>query len=205
MIAIIDYGMGNLKSVYNAFCSLGAEVCITSDARRVAAAKHVVLPGVGAFGDAMRELDERNLIDVLKKSIHENKPFLGICLGFQLLFEESEENKGIQGLGVLPGRVKRFDILSFSEPLKIPHMGWNTVAIGKDTCPLMCNVPDEAYFYFVHSFYVESNERDIYLAETNYGIPFMSMAWNNMIFGAQFHPEKSQDVGLKILKNFMEL
>ena len=206
MIVIVDYGMGNLKSVSNAFDAIGNPVRITSSPEVIQSATKVILPGVGAFGDAMRELKKRNLVSVLKETIEKKKPFLGICLGLQLLFEKSEESKDTSGLSIFSGTVKRFDFSSLQQPIKIPHMGWNTATIKKRECPLTKNVPDDAFFYFVHSYYADTSNTDIHLAETIYGnVTFSSMLWKDTIFAAQFHPEKSQDVGLEILENFVRL
>jgi glutamine amidotransferase len=203
MIVIIDYGMGNLKSVFNAFCALGATVSVSSDPSLILNADRIVLPGVGAFGDAMAELKSRNLTSVIDEVIARKKPFLGICLGLQLLYASSEENYGIAGLNILDGSVKKF-LFSSGEKRKVPHMGWNSVAIKNEKCPLLKGVAQNAFFYFVHSYYAELDSRYT-LASTEYGIDFSSIVWKDNVFATQFHPEKSQDAGLTVLKNFMEL
>ena len=204
MNVIVDYGMGNLKSVYNALCSLDQDVRVTSKPDDLSDAQRIILPGVGAFGDAMRELEERGLKKPLQNFLHSGKPFLGICLGLQLLFEKSEENPESDGLGFFPGAIKRFDFADLPGT-KVPHMGWNTVMIQKNACPLTRFLDDETYFYFVHSFYAESDNCDHVLATTSYGIDFASMLWKDNVYAAQFHPEKSQQGGLTLLRNFTEL
>ncbi len=206
MIALVDYGMGNLKSVFNAFNAIGRKVVITSSSDVIASCNKVVLPGVGAFGDAMRELKKRNLVSVLKQTIDQKKPFLGICLGLQLLFEKSDESTDIEGLSIFRGIVKRFVFNKPESPAKIPHMGWNTADIKKDGCPLTKDIPNNAFFYFLHSYYIDATNTDIGLAITEYGnIKFSSMIWKDNVFAAQFHPEKSQEVGLNILGNFVKI
>lgn len=206
MIALVDYGMGNLKSVFNAFEALGEKVRVTSNPEVIQSASKVILPGVGAFGDAMGELEKRNLVSVIKETIKKNKPFLGVCLGLQLLFEKSNESEGISGLSIFPGTIKRFHFNAPLQSLKIPHMGWNIVTIKRSECPLIQGVPHNAYFYFVHSFYADTDNEEINLAATQYGgVTFSSMVWKDSVFATQFHPEKSQDVGLKILNNFVRL
>jgi imidazole glycerol-phosphate synthase subunit HisH len=205
MIAIIDYGMGNIRSVEKGFLKVGADVKITSDPKVIADANGVVLPGVGAFRDCMANLDKLKLIDVIKKEIDKGKPFLGICLGLQLLFTESEEFGICEGLNIFPGRVSRFNFdslpVSPSGRLKIPHMGWNTAKIARRP-PIFEEIPDESYFYFVHSFYVIPEDMGIAATTTDYGINFVSMIWKDNVFATQFHPEKSQKMGLKILRGF---
>jgi glutamine amidotransferase len=204
MIAIIDYGMGNLRSVEKALQKLGAEVKITSEPEKILEAGKVVLPGVGAFRDAINELKKLRLTQVLIESIKSNKPFLGICLGMQLLFTKSEEGGDIRGLDIISGRVKRFSV---DYRLKIPHIGWNRIKIAQDKrdCPLLKDIPDGSYMYFAHSYYVQPDIKDVTITQTNYGVNFSSMIWDNSIFGVQFHPEKSQRLGLKILENFVNL
>ncbi len=201
MIVIIDYGMGNLKSVYNAFRSLDIDCKISSSPEDIYNAKGVVLPGVGAFPICMENLKKLNLIDPIKEVVLK-KPFLGICLGLQLLFEESDEFGPVKGLGVLPGKVKRFpDNISFEgERLKVPHMGWSEIKKVKDT-KILEDIKDNSFFYFVHSYYVETEE-SIVATKTFYGIDFTSSIAVDNLFACQFHPEKSQSLGLKILKNF---
>lgn len=199
MIAIIDYGMGNLRSVEKAFEKIGAKALVTRDIVKIDEAQAIVLPGVGAFKDCMDNLEKFDLIPVLKGSIRSGKPFLGICLGLQLLFSYSEEGLGREGLDLLKGRVKRFQ-----SDLKIPQMGWNQISIKKES-PLLKGVKDDAYLYFVHSYYVEPEEKDVILTQTFYGVNFVSSIEKGNIFATQFHPEKSQDIGLKILENFSKL
>lgn len=201
MIAIIDYGMGNLRSVQKGFETLGHAATITSDPAVIADAERVVLPGVGAFGDAMDELRRRKLVEPVRRSIESGKPFLGICLGLQLLFDVGYEGGRHEGLGVLPGEVVRFDLPA---EYKVPHMGWNQLAIRRPS-PLLEGVANGAHVYFVHSYYVVPREPEVIAAETNYPGPFTSMIWHENLFATQFHPEKSQADGLKILRNFAEL
>ncbi|MBT5027941.1 MAG: imidazole glycerol phosphate synthase subunit HisH [Nitrospinaceae bacterium] len=206
MIAIIDYGMGNLRSVQKGFEAVGAEAIITSDSQKIRSAKSVVLPGVGAFQDCMENLEKLNLIDTVCQSAQSGKPFLGICLGLQLLFNQSVEFGQVDGLGILPGKVVGFkDIPPGSgEPLKIPHMGWNTVRADPGYS-LFDSVPDESYFYFVHSYYIVPQDTEIVATTTSYGIDFVSGIHHENIHAFQFHPEKSQRLGLTILKNFSNL
>ena len=202
MIAIIDYGMGNLRSVQKAFERLGVDAAITSDASVADRADKIVLPGVGAIADAVAELKRTKLVDTIYKSIEIGKPFLGICLGFQALFESSEENGGTECLGVFKGTVRRFP----EDPkYVVPHMGWNDLSFKKDV-PIYRGLKPTDYVYFVHSYYVDPADPEIVATTTNYdNVDFCSsIAWNN-VFATQFHPEKSQDVGLRILKNFAEL
>lgn len=199
MIAIIDYGMGNLRSVQKAFEKIGAEAVVTSDEATIESASALVLPGVGAFGDAMANLREAGLVGSIYRAIEEGKPFLGICLGMQLLFEISEEMGVHQGLGVFKGRVMRFRV-----NLKVPHMGWNQIHIRRPDL-LLRGVADGSYVYFVHSYYVQPADPKIVLATTDYGIDYASIIGRDAIYGIQFHPEKSQDVGLMILHNFAKM
>ena len=203
MIAIIDYGMGNLRSVQKGFERVGHEAVVTRDLRVIDQASHVVLPGVGAFGDCMDNLARFELTEVIHRSIAKGKPFLGICLGYQLLFSESEEFGCHKGLGILAGKVKA--IPRPSDPgdtsFKIPHMGWNTIQVNTVAPPLRGIVSD-SYVYFVHSYYVEPADRVLVSTQTEYGIPFASSVWKDNIFATQWHPEKSQTVGLQVLKNF---
>jgi imidazole glycerol-phosphate synthase subunit HisH len=209
MIAIIDYGMGNLRSVQKGFERMGREAVVTSDAKTILSAGKVVLPGVGAFPDCMRNLEEYGLIDVVKQSINSGKPFLGICLGLQLLFTESEEFGISKGLDIIKGRVVRFKGPAFEtrdlklETLKVPHMGWNSVQI-KRRPPALADVPDNSNFYFVHSFHVVPDDKSVIATTTDYGFEFVSSIWKDNIFASQFHPEKSQALGLSILKHFGE-
>ena len=200
MIAVVDYGVGNLRSVYKAFEKCGFEATVTSDEKIINESKAIVLPGVGAFAQAMTELKKSGLDIVIKDNIKKDKPFLGICLGMQLLLTESEEFGHQEGLNIIPGKVKKFDL-----DLKIPHMGWNTIKFD-DSCPLLADVSKDAYMYFVHSYYVAPDNPEHIVTETEYGIKFTSMVWNRKnAFACQFHPEKSQDEGLKIIKAFGEL
>jgi len=203
MIAIVDYGMGNIRSVEKGFIKVGAEVRITSDPKVIADAKGIVLPGVGAFKDCMRNLDKLDLIELITKEVQKGKPFLGICLGLQLLFTESEEFGACKGMDLFKGKVVkfRFDSGQSSGPLKIPHMGWNNARFIRRP-PIMEEIPDNSYFYFVHSFYVVPEDEGIVATRTDYGVDFVSMVWKDNIFATQFHPEKSQQLGLKILKGF---
>ena len=203
MIAIIDYGMGNLASVAKACAFLGHRAVITSDPKQIASAGKLILPGVGAFGAAMAELKNRRLVAPILDAIVEERPLLGLCLGLQLMFESSEESPGVRGLGILPGKVKRFPQ---GKGLKVPHMGWNRIetADGKD--PLLRGVPDGAFMYFVHSFYAVPDDRSLVAARTGYGSYFPSVVWDGWrTWATQFHPEKSQKWGLKILENFLSI
>jgi glutamine amidotransferase len=203
VIAIVDYGMGNLKSVEKALEKIGASCQVTANENEILSAEKVIVPGVGAFGDAMTELSERKLIEPLKLLAKRNTPVLGICLGLQIMFETSEENRGVNGLGIIPGEVKRFSFPPDSA-LRIPHIGWNTVAFKKES-PLFSGIPSGSFFYFVHSFYCSPKNSDVVISETDYGNRFVSSVNSNRLFGVQFHPEKSQDYGLKLLKNFVAL
>jgi imidazole glycerol-phosphate synthase subunit HisH len=203
MIAIIDYGMGNLRSVQKGFERMGREAVVTRDPRTILDAGKVVLPGVGAFPDCMRNLEEYGLIDAVQKSIATGKPFLGICLGLQLLFTESEEFGLSKGLDIIKGRVVRFKGPEFAG-LKIPHMGWNSLSI-KRKAPAMQDVPEGSHVYFVHSFHVVPEDKGVIATTTNYGMDFVSSIWKDNIFACQFHPEKSQALGLSILKRFGEM
>lgn len=202
MIAIVDYGMGNLASVRKACEFLGARVHVTSDPKAVRRAGALILPGVGAFGEAMRELRRRRLISPVLDSIGQGKPFLGLCLGLQLLFESSEESAGVRGLRVLPGRVRRF---RRRRALKVPHMGWNGLEITRRN-PLLAGVPDGAFMYFVHSYFADPEEGSLVAARTDYGGRFPSVVWDGgSLWATQFHPEKSQRWGLRILRNFCSI
>ena len=202
MIAIIDYDMGNLRSVQKGFEMVGHQAVVTRDVETIDRASHVVLPGVGAFGDCMNNLNRYGLIDPIYRAIRDEKPFLGICLGYQLLFEESEEFGIHKGLGILPGKVKAMlTVDAQGKPLKIPHMGWNSIEIAQPAPPLK-GIASGAFVYFVHSFYVEPAQSALTCTTTEYGIPFASSVWKGKVFASQFHPEKSQGIGLSILKNF---
>ena len=198
LIAIIDYGMGNLRSVEKAFECVGHKAFIAKRTEEVSKASHVVLPGVGGFPECMKNLTETGMIDAVYKSIESGKQFLGICLGLQLLFSESEEFGTHKGLDILPGRVIRFDL---KPEFKVPHMGWNAIRLKQDV-QILKDIPDNSYVYFVHSFYVEPADKGIAATTTDYGGEFTSAVYKDNIFACQFHPEKSQDIGLRILKNF---
>ena len=200
MIAIIDYGMGNLRSVQKGFERMGHDALVTRDPKVISSASKVVLPGVGAFPDCMRNLEEYGLIEAVRNSISSGKPFLGICLGLQLLFTESEEFGISKGLDIIKGKVIRFQGPAFGA-LKVPHMGWNDVSI-KRRPPALADVPEGSHFYFVHSFYVVPEDKGVIATTTDYGVEFVSSIWEDNIFAVQFHPEKSQDLGLSILKRF---
>lgn len=201
MIAIVDYDMGNLRSVQKAFEAVGHPATVTRSPKAIADASHVVLPGVGAFGDCMRNLETYGLVEPILKAIESGKPFLGICLGFQLLFDESEEFGTHRGLGVIPGKVVRFPSNGSPARLKVPHMGWNAISIGKRSSVLE-GVPDGAFMYFVHSYYVVPEDRAVACTMTEYGTSFVSSIARDNIYACQFHPEKSQAGGLRIIKNF---
>jgi glutamine amidotransferase len=196
MIAIVDYGMGNLRSVEKGFQKVGVEVTVTSSPRVIDNADAVVLPGVGAFRDCIRNLTDLSLTESVVRSIEKGKPYLGICLGLQVLFSESEEFGRCKGLDIFRGRVVRF-----GAGMKVPHMGWNTVSIEKRP-PVFEGIEDNSYFYFVHSFYVVPEDRGIVAGTTDYNGSFTSMIWKDNVFATQFHPEKSQGLGLIILKDF---
>ena len=201
MIAIIDYDAGNIKSVEKALQKLGAEVIITKDAEVILNADKVILPGVGAFGDAMANLNKYGLVDVIHKVVEKGTPFLGICLGLQLLFERSDETPGVQGLGILKGEILR---IPENGELKIPHMGWNSLHL-QNNGRLYKGLQENAYVYFVHSYYLRAQEEEIVKATTEYSVNIHASVEKGNVFACQFHPEKSSDVGLKILKNFVEL
>ncbi|MGH7790751.1 MAG: imidazole glycerol phosphate synthase subunit HisH [Thermodesulfobacteriota bacterium] len=200
MIAIVDYGMGNLRSVKKAFENLGFSTNVTKNPDQILNSDGLVLPGVGAFGDCMKNLEEYNLAKPIKNFIKNGKPFLGICLGLQLLFEESEESPGIKGLGILKGNVVRFP-RSGDEKLKIPHMGWNQIELQKEL-PILKGIPQGSWFYFVHSYFPKPEDKSVNAVKTDYGIEFTSAVQKENIFACQFHPEKSSTLGLGILENF---
>ena len=208
MIAVIDYGMGNLRSVQKALEFVGAKVIVTHDPDLILNANSVVLPGVGAFKDCMANLKKLKLVDPIRKFIDGGKPFLGICLGLQVLFEESEEYGPVAGLGILPGKVVKFPGRSSEtkngRPIKIPHMGWNQIKVKKNV-PLFGGVGDAPYFYFVHSYYVVPEDQNMIATVTNYGVEFVSGIQHKNIYAFQFHPEKSQTLGLSILERFSNL
>ncbi len=201
MIAIIDYQMGNLRSVQKSLERVGEQPIITSSAAEIAKADKVILPGVGAFEDAIAELRRRDLVEPIKDAIGADKPFLGICLGLQLLFDVSYENGVHEGLGVLPGEVLRFDV---PPEFKVPHMGWNALQIRRRP-PMLEGIADGTHVYFVHSYYVKPRDPAVIATETDYGGPFCSMIWRGNLMATQFHPEKSQTNGLKLLQNFAAL
>lgn len=200
MIAIIDYGMGNLRSVSKAFEAVGHQAVVTRDARVIGNASHVVLPGVGAFGDCMANIEQYGLVEPIRTAIQSGKPFLGICLGLQVLFSESEEFGLHKGLDIIQGTVRRFE---GGQALKVPHMGWNQVH-AQQACPLFDGVADGSDWYFVHSYFVDPSDKQLAATITTYGIPFVSSVWKDNIVACQFHPEKSQTVGLRLIKNFGE-
>jgi glutamine amidotransferase len=202
MIAIIDYGMGNIHSVKKALESMGARTVVTSNAALIKKCDKAVLPGVGAFGDAMQELERQGLVAAIKGHIEKNKSFLGICLGMHLLFESSQESPGVKGLGIFKGAVKKFPK---KKSLKVPHMGWNQLRLKEKKCPLFNGLADLQSVYFCHSYYPAAKDRKIMAATTKYGIEFPSVIRRDKVFATQFHPEKSQKVGLKILENFVSL
>ena len=198
MIAIIDYGMGNLRSVQKALEKMGYAAEVTRDPQRIETAPGVVLPGVGAFGECMANVERFGLAEPIRTAIQSGKPFLGICLGLQLLFTESEEFGAHKGLGIIPGRVRRFEI---DPRLKVPHMGWNQVNVQRP-CPLFEGIAEGEHWYFVHSYFVDPVDRQIAATTTTYGVPFVSSIWWNNVVACQFHPEKSQAIGLRLIKNF---
>lgn len=206
MIAIVDYGMGNLRSVQKGLEKAGAkEVVIVSHPDALKNAPKMVLPGVGAFKDAITELERRNLVLPIKDFIIKGNPFLGICLGLQIIFTESEEGGLHQGLDIIKGRVRR---LPGGDGIKVPHIGWNSIKKRGDKikkCPLLLGVQDNTYVYFDHSYYVDPVDKDVIATETTCGLNFASMIWKDNIYATQFHPEKSQKLGLKILENFVRL
>ncbi|MCH5253526.1 MAG: imidazole glycerol phosphate synthase subunit HisH [Lachnospiraceae bacterium] len=201
MVAIIDYDAGNIKSVEKAVFSLGQNAVVTREADTILAADHVILPGVGAFGDAMERLRRYTLIEVIKEVVDHRTPFLGICLGLQLLFESSEESAGVKGLGILPGKIVR---IPEQNDLKIPHIGWNSLHFPNQG-RLFRDIPEGAYVYFVHSYYLQAREPEIVTASTEYGVNIHAAVEKDNVFACQFHPEKSSEVGMTILKNFLNI
>lgn len=198
MIHIVDYGMGNLRSVQKAFEKLGIEARICTSGQELAGAEKMVLPGVGAFRDAIAELKKKDMVSPLSDHVAANKPFLGICLGQQLLFDVSYEDGEFEGLGFVSGKVVRFE----PQPdLKIPHMGWNSLEFGQPS-PLFEGIPEKSYVYFVHSYHTVPDDASVVAARTGHGSPFVSSIIKDNLFATQFHPEKSQKIGLKLLQNF---
>lgn len=201
MIAIIDYDAGNLKSVEKALQHLGQDAKITRDSQEILSAEKVILPGVGAFGDAMAKLESYGLVEVIQTVHQKQIPFLGICLGLQLMFEESDETPGVRGLGLLPGRICA---IPPKEGYKIPHMGWNSIRV-REGARLFRDIPQDAYVYFVHSFYLQAADEKDVAATTEYIVDIHASVEHGNTFACQFHPEKSGDIGLKILQNFCSL
>ena len=201
MIAIIDYDAGNIKSVEKALLSIGETPVLTRDPEVILQADHIILPGVGSFGDAMENLNKFGLIDVIHEAINRKIPFLGICLGLQLLFESSDETPGVEGLGILKGKIVK---IPPAPGLKIPHMGWNSLHLQNDG-RLFKGIPEETYVYFVHSYYLQAKEPEIVKATAQYGVTIHASVEKDNIFACQFHPEKSSKYGLKILENFAKL
>ncbi len=200
MIAIVDYGMGNLRSVQKAVERVGFTATLAHSPEELEGAEKLILPGVGAFADAMKGLEDRGLTEPIVQHIKQGRPFLGICLGLQLLFSESMEDGLHTGLNIIPGKVLRFP----QNGLKVPHMGWNQVTFLRDV-PLARDVPQGSYMYFVHSYYVCPEDPEVIAATTDYGTTFASFVWKDNVFATQFHPEKSQSIGLTILRNFAAL
>lgn len=203
MIALLDYGSGNLRSVHKSLLKVGAEVRLVQRPDQIGDADSLVLPGVGAFDDCINALKKQELLEASRSFIQTGKPFLGICVGYQALFEKSEEfNSCAAGLGVFPGKVVRF---TEKPGLKIPQIGWNQIEIVKNDCPLYRGIDSGSYVYFVHSFYPQPDDPAIVATRTEYGDTFASSVWRDNVFATQFHPEKSQKIGLQLLKNFVEL
>ena len=198
MITIIDYDAGNLKSVEKALAYLNQDVIVSRNPEEILNADKVILPGVGSFGDAMNNLHKFGLVDTIKKAAESGKPFLGICLGLQLLFDSSEETPGVEGLSVLPGKILK---IPAKDGIKIPHMGWNSLDINPSS-KLFKGIPDKSYVYFVHSYYLEAEDENIVAATPDYSAHIHAAVEKGNIFACQFHPEKSSDIGLKILENF---
>lgn len=199
MIGIIDYGMGNLGSVSNAMRFLELDAKIVTKKSEMDDCRAVILPGVGAFADCMSHLVEHDFVGAIEDWVQGGKPLMGICLGLQALFENSEESPGVSGLGIFPGSVKRFDL---PRELKVPQIGWNRINEVQPDCPMFDGIDDGSFFYLVHSYYVCPDNPAIVAGSTEYGIDYCSCVWNDNVFATQFHPEKSQEVGLRMLKNF---
>jgi glutamine amidotransferase len=203
MIALLDYGSGNLRSVQKALLKVGADVCIAKQPGEIAGARAVVLPGVGAFDDCIQAMQQQQLLQACREFIQSGRPFLGICVGYQALFERSEEfNSCAAGLGIFQGSVVRF---SQENGLKVPQIGWNQLQIARPDCPLLRGVADGSYVYFVHSFFPKPKDPALVATQTTYGQTFASAIWRDNVFATQFHPEKSQKIGLQLLRNFVEL
>ena len=203
MIALLDYGSGNLRSVQKALLKVGAEVRLVQRPEEMADARAAVLPGVGAFDDCIHALDRQRLLEASRQFIESGRPFLGICVGYQALFRRSEEfNSCAAGLGIFEGSVVRF---SERNGLKIPQIGWNQIEISRPACPLFRGIASGSYVYFVHSFFPQPADQSIVATRTTYGVPFASAIWRDNVFATQFHPEKSQRIGLQLLRNFVEL
>ena len=200
MIALIDYDAGNMRSVEKALIHLGEKPIVTRDREKILSADRIILPGVGSFGDAMENLEKFGLPDILKEAVDSGIPLLGICLGMQVLFEESEESKGVKGLGFLKGKILR---IPAKDGLKIPHMGWNSLEYPREG-RLFQDIPEHSYVYFVHSYYLKAEDEDIVTATADYGVKIHASVERGNIFGCQFHPEKSGEIGLQVLKNFVE-
>ena len=205
MLAIVDYGRGNLRSVQNGFRQIGVAAHVSGDPETIAKADGVVFPGVGAFRDCMQNLAARGLDEALRQAIQDGKPVLAICVGMQALLSESEEFGTTPGLDIVAGHVRRFpQPAAGSNPLKVPHMGWNQLQMHRP-CPLLAGVPEHVYTYFVHSYYAIPVEPAVVVASTDYGVEFASVLWRDNLYATQFHPEKSQTWGLRILRNFAQL
>ncbi len=201
MVAIIDYGAGNLMSVKKALDYIGAESEITMDKDKILSASHIILPGVGSFGDAMQSMENRGMVETVKTAARSGKPFLGICLGLQLLFGKSDESRGVSGLSLLSGEIVS---IPKNMGLKVPHIGWNSVSI-KQKCGIFKDIPDESYFYFVHSYYLKNAEEKDVAATAQYGVEIQCAIQQGNLCATQFHPEKSGKAGLKLLENFLAL
>lgn len=199
MIGIIDYGMGNLGSVTNAFRFLDLDAKIVTQKQEMDSCKALILPGVGAFGDCMSHLVEHDFVDPIRTWVDDGKPLMGICLGLQALFDSSEESPGVDGLGIFPGTVKKFDL---QQELKVPQIGWNRMIEVMPECPMFNEIEDRSFFYLVHSYYVCPENESIVAGRTEYGIDYCSCVWKDNVFATQFHPEKSQAGGLQMLRNF---
>ncbi len=205
LVGIVDYQMGNLRSVQKAIEKIGGQAIISSDQNTLSKVSHLVLPGVGAFGDAMAELEKRGLIPFLQDWATTGKPFLGICLGMQLLFDSSDEGGQHNGLGILPGKVVRFDRTGQDASFKIPHMGWNQVESVCPEDPMLASITGNPYVYFVHSYYVRPDNEDVIWLRADYGQPFCAAVRRGNLLATQFHPEKSQRDGLQLIANFLKL